>query len=98
MTVVDGGVQVAGARLGLTMPVWKIQPSTGTPSRKNPSSAAMYGAAKKSETPPTTSRARSPIRLVRRCSRLPLRVAQTVNATASTTPTTAKVFDHFGSR
>ena len=83
---------------GLIAPVWKIQPSSGTPSRKNPSSAAMYGAAKKSAIAPTTSRARSPATLVRGRSGLPCSVAQRLRPTASATPATASPFDHFGSR
>src|SRR5215475_6478024 len=78
--------------------VWKIQPSTGTPSRKKPSSAAMYGAAKKSAISPVTSRATSPAFVVGTASRLPRALAQTVSPNAIATPRTAGRFDHFASR
>jgi hypothetical protein len=58
----------------------------------------MYGAAKNSAIPPTTSRARSPAALVRGCSGLPCNVAHALSPKASPTPATANAFDHFGSR
>ena len=58
----------------------------------------MYGAAKSSESAPTTRRARSPARLVCVATGRPRRVAQAVSSTASATPTTCGAFAHFGSR
>ena len=43
----------------LTAPVWKNHPRNGTPSRKKPSSAAMYGIAKNSESAPPATRSPS---------------------------------------
>jgi hypothetical protein len=80
------------------LPVWKNQPKNGTPSRWKPSSAAMYGVAQNRITAPSTKRTTSPVRLVRRGSGRPRLAAQAVSATARPTPTTAQVFDHFGSR
>ena len=58
----------------------------------------MYGVAQTSVTNPSTILVRSPARVVRTASGLPLRAAQTVSRTASATPATGQMFDHFGSR